>query len=728
MPATATKTASNAGKIWIQSPAIDLIVGCGAWSAPLLLVSYLALSSHVATWAIVFYALALFFNYPHYMATIYRAYHTAEDFQKYRIFTVHITGLLLLTALLSHFYVRMLPWIFTLYLTASPWHYSGQNYGLFMMFARRAGASPSGRERWSLYSVFLLTYAILFLNLHAGPSTDQLFVSLNLPILFVRWATIALTFVCIGLSAYGLNALRRQIGPKAMLPSVTLLSTQFLWFLIPSLLAASGRLVLPQSRYSTGVLAVMHSAQYLWITSYYAKREATTATAKWRPVAYFAVLIAGGIALFIPGPWLASYAFHFDFTSSFLIFTALVNLHHFILDGAIWKLRDGRIAGLLLNAPAKFAKAAGDTSGALLRFSRWTIGPSTGALALRVGMICGLVGLAVLDQTRFVLGMSVEHPTRLQRAASLNPYDASVQLRIAKDAAGAGDKDAALLAFKNAQSARPNDTSIRDQYLRFLLAQQMYPEAFQLTTEWLARTPNDADLLVNRGILANYVGNSEAAHASWEQALKVDPRQWNAHLYLAELLQSEGKPAEALQHFRVYFDSVASLKPANRPTADVVVGALIHMAGCMSDTGDQFHAIRSYDTAERIARESGDKRLQSLVASSAADFRDKHGSFSEALRLFQQALRIDSSIPSAELEARDLISYAELLREHHLENLAYACLLRAHLLMEGNQGVPEFARVENSLKELEKTSDAKQIAEVQHDPDRVLAQALNLLN
>ena len=32
------------------------------------------------------------------MSTIYRAYHNESDFQKYRIFTVHITGLVLLTA------------------------------------------------------------------------------------------------------------------------------------------------------------------------------------------------------------------------------------------------------------------------------------------------------------------------------------------------------------------------------------------------------------------------------------------------------------------------------------------------------------------------------------------------------------------------------------------------------------------------------------------------------
>ena len=64
------------------------------------------MASSTRAWSLAFYALALFFNYPHYMATIYRAYHRAEDFEKYRIFTVHTTALIVLTLLLSHFWVR----------------------------------------------------------------------------------------------------------------------------------------------------------------------------------------------------------------------------------------------------------------------------------------------------------------------------------------------------------------------------------------------------------------------------------------------------------------------------------------------------------------------------------------------------------------------------------------------------------------------------------------------
>ena len=80
------------------------------------------------------------------------------------------------------------------------------------------------------------------------------------------------------------------------------------------------------------------------------EREARAAgDTHWKFSRYLVILIAGGIALFIPGPWIVSRVFHADFTASFLTFTALVNIHHFILDGAIWKLRDSRIAAVLLD-------------------------------------------------------------------------------------------------------------------------------------------------------------------------------------------------------------------------------------------------------------------------------------------------------------------------------------------------------------------------------------------
>ena len=156
----------------------------------------------------------------------------------------------------------------------SPWHYSGQNYGLFMMFARRGGASLPLLRATALYSAFLISYLILLLSFLTGPSNDPLFVSPGIPERISSVAVLVLGAAFVGCSVYGWSGLAEQVGWRRLLPAVTLFSTQFLWFLLPTVLSLAEGLRVPQSRYSSGVLAVMHSAQYLWITSYYARREA----------------------------------------------------------------------------------------------------------------------------------------------------------------------------------------------------------------------------------------------------------------------------------------------------------------------------------------------------------------------------------------------------------------------------------------------------------------------
>jgi len=111
---------SPSGGPWIYNPWIDLIVGCGAWSAPLLLLAGYTAHFTPATWSFGFYFLALLFNYPHFMATIYRAYHSYDEFTKYRFFTVHVALLLAVTGIVAHLWYPLLPWIFTLYICWSP--------------------------------------------------------------------------------------------------------------------------------------------------------------------------------------------------------------------------------------------------------------------------------------------------------------------------------------------------------------------------------------------------------------------------------------------------------------------------------------------------------------------------------------------------------------------------------------------------------------------------------
>ena len=715
---------------WIYNPWLDLIVGCGAWSAPLLLLSYFSLASNARTWSVAFYVLALFFNYPHYMATIYRAYHRSEDFQKYRIFTVHTTALIVLTLLLSHFWLRLLPWIFTIYLTWSPWHYSGQNYGLFMMFARRAGADPDKATRRALHGAFVVSYLILFLGFHTGPSTDPLFLSLGIPAVVSRWEQIILCVAFVGLSVFGLRNLSRATGWRRLIPSLTLFSSQFLWFLLPAAISLIKGIEIPQNRYSSGVLAVMHAAQYLWITSYYARREAAGETAakagrNWRPLAYFGVLVVGGIALFVPGPWLASRAFHHDFTSSFLIFTALVNIHHFILDGAIWKLRDGRIASLLLNSRERISDAASEAGGHFAAAGRWLVGSTVGARSLRVGTALLLLVWGTVDQARYYLALCTDDLHHLRQAESLDSFDSSLQMRLAHRAMEDGQTQQAEAAWRRAMQANPSDPAARQALLRFLIDQNRFDEAVTLTDASLKYAPKDANLLVDRGFLAQRSGHVDQALASWNAALAADPGQSMAHLFIADELDREGKAQDAASHYNAFLEKVARQGPQDRPAPDRIIAIVLRMADCQERSSQTERAIQSYHLAEKLAVQTRQGKLESVADVNEAALQAKAGKLTDALQLYQHALQLDKAAGDDNATAQDWFAYGHFLDEAGFPaRLAYACIVKSEMI---SQSLPKPA-VPDSLaarKEMEKRLGPDALA-VRRDPELVLQEALAL--
>ena len=570
---------------WLYNPWIDLIVGCAAWSAPLLVLSGRSLETDARSWSVVFYALALVFNYPHYMATVYRAYHTRSEFARYRIFTLHLTALLAIVGIASHVWSAIVPWIFTLYVTWSPWHYTGQNFGLLMMYARRNGAAPTTLERRALYVSFLSSYLLLFIGFHTGPSADPLIRSLGIPLLFSELARIALLVFFVLPGFFGLARLSLRVPASAMLAPLTLFATQFMWFVAPALIEWVTDIKLSQARYSSGVLAIMHSAQYLWVTSYYARREAETeSNGAWRPWAYAGTLVAGGIALFVPGPWLASYVFRSDFTTSVLVFTAIVNIHHFILDGAIWKLRDTRIAALLIDSQRRAASGAVETGRVMQGIAAWLVSRQSTARFVRAGALAALVAWAALDQARYVFATSDDSLPALERAASLNPYDA------------------ALLGRRE----------------RLLVASGRQQEAYDLYTAYLANRPADADALARLGVLAFEMGRHDEAVARWQAALAANPAQPAARRFLAQVwsnsaekFESEGRSQEAAQAYREALTLDQGLFDATTEGADWFnYGQLLRklgadprlVAGCFIHAG-RLLAVASDTRLDEVRRE-----------------------------------------------------------------------------------------------------------------------------
>jgi hypothetical protein len=359
----------------LVGPAADLLLGCGLLYALL----FFGLSSVgdgmrlLPLWLLP--TLLVLVSLPHYGATLVRVYEHRFDRRRYAIFAVWATLAVAVVFVVSLYDAAVGSIFLTVYLTWSPWHYSGQNYGLASMFLGRRGIALQPRQKRWLQATFTLSYALVFLSFHRadGPGVPQFSAALGggTAVAFRPLGipdAVAVPAFAVLLAAYAValavsaRSLLRMAPASALLPAAALVFTQALWFSLPTLFRSAGiRTGLAPVDLYPGVpdwMALAHAAQYLWVTSYYAR------AVSWRPRAtYYAKVLVAGIGiwsfpllLFSPdlfGPRASGAAL------VMLIATA-VNIHHFILDGAIWKLRDGRIANVLLRAvPAEADTAPG---------------------------------------------------------------------------------------------------------------------------------------------------------------------------------------------------------------------------------------------------------------------------------------------------------------------------------------------------------------------------------
>lgn len=718
---------------WIYKPWLDLIVGCGAWSAPLLLATAWLSPAHTHAWVVGFYFLAIVFNYPHFMATVYRAYRTREQFEKYKFFTLHLTLLLAITGVLLHTSYRLLPWVFTLYICWSPWHYAGQNYGLMKMFVNRSGeAMTRNQGRW-LRAAFIASYLMLLASFETGGSSDPLILSLGLLAKFTIPLRIALGGAFAYCAWFSAHDLIVRSGFRRMIAPLTLLLTQFLWFVLPTLLELRANSI-PQTRYSSGILAVLHSTQYLWITSYYHQRDArATGQSNWRLAGYFVTLIAGGIALFIPGPWLVSYIFHYDFTTSFLIFTALVNIHHFLLDGAIWKLRDSRVSSVLI-APSESAAGHASKASAQPSKSESKSAPSLkprrayGFLstpAFRIAVV-GLIFLwGAADQVRFALATSDRSLPSLLRAAAMNPYDSMVLTRVGSAEESAGQGGNAIDALLRAAALNPHSAALQQACAQAMIADGRYSDAYAWYKKMLQAAPNDSNSLINYGLLAAQLGHPrEESIDAWKRAIAADPGQVDAHLYLAEAYDQGGDAASAVPQWHAYFHFSAA-EPASQSTLQQRIAAAVQMADDEARLGQASAAQTDYSDAASLAEAGGDAKLESVALAHLADLQEKAGNISAAAASHQRGLALDAKTKDLQGEAFDWFNYGQFLRRHALpENLAYACLVRAEDLLTG-QGGKELQTVQAARREMEAHFRQKP-GDVHKDLARLLASAESL--
>jgi hypothetical protein len=325
---------------FLFSPALDLLFfGPGA---TLLVAGVLmalprmgAAGSELATTLTI--SLVLLFVGPHYAATYRRAYGSSAVVRAHPWVTLAAPPVLMVAAIAA---IRHPTTVgvayFALYVGWSGYHYSGQSRGLAMLYPLRQGARLDSKEKWMmalpLYVSWILSILGLFrlatpVRTPAHELVRRAYVGPPLAgwVEVVGFATLAVSFAGVAWVARG----RIRRGVPLPWPFYAVLSAQVLWFTIGFF----------EPLFNITLVPVFHSLQYLALTSWHAchgKGE----VGKRHFVSYVIVVLILGLAI-NPG------VFHLygdlDAAKALVVtaaITSFVNLHHFLLDGRIWRLRE----------------------------------------------------------------------------------------------------------------------------------------------------------------------------------------------------------------------------------------------------------------------------------------------------------------------------------------------------------------------------------------------------
>jgi hypothetical protein len=298
--------------------------------------------------------LSLFINYPHFSATIYRLYQSPDNIRQFPVTALAVPVLIVAAVAASVWQADYVaPYFITLFLIWSPFHYSGQTIGITMVYARRAKFDIGRWERFALSTFVYCTFLISFTHAHGTRATNA--YGITIPIIHVpAWFdAIAIAVMCVGAAAFLYFVAAWARKHQRLPPPIILLPafTQFVWFFPAT-----------QSKIFYEFIPMWHSLQYLYIAWAMQIGVRSSAPSGARPVGsilseslrWGVSNYVGGMLLFIALPWMLAWV-NVPFITSAGVVIAAVNIHHFFVDGVIWKLRNVRAASPLLMNIADWA-------------------------------------------------------------------------------------------------------------------------------------------------------------------------------------------------------------------------------------------------------------------------------------------------------------------------------------------------------------------------------------
>ena len=328
------------------SPAIDIVFVCGAFSLLLLLLRQSPFQLQLnMTSSIV---LLVVCNYAHFTSSTVRLYTKAGATARNPFVARGLPFVAVAVTLLAVLFpVGFGKHLMALAVTWSPYHYAAQAFGLALMYSYRSGMTLSAREKRWLWWICMLPFLRALINID-DPSLSRAMGIGGAMWLLPEWLTADGSLVA--------GALRTTVG--LMTPLV---------FALPVLFACVGRsrlpvlalaLLLVNSLWMTAFsffdavvsATVAHSVQYLIIITHtHAKDAARVKDAdgparsnRYHMATFYGLSLGLGIPLFVVMPWVimqggALLGQEWGYAHCYVMVIATLNLHHFIVDGYIWR-------------------------------------------------------------------------------------------------------------------------------------------------------------------------------------------------------------------------------------------------------------------------------------------------------------------------------------------------------------------------------------------------------
>jgi hypothetical protein len=351
---------------FVNAPVDFLVIGLGSILS--FVVLFLVYRGNSILWAgELAFAMQIVINHPHFAATNYRLYHNKDNIMQYP-FTALVIPWLILAAVIGSFYspdyIAII--FYKVFMFWSPYHFSGQTLGITLIYARRAGFFVGKWERFTLSNLIYGTFLFMTARGDMITAATDLFVTVQnidpaqyrevaqyrlglptwVPHVILAWMIVnGVGFLV--LVGKWCGEQRRILPPIVLLPVIT----QIVWF-IPGAFCPSFYLFVP----------MFHSLQYLLIAWSLQLKEkmdlrkitpsvgyVVKETARWSLIN----LVLGAL-LFMAIPYgiyslvMKEYEPKFTYAFVLAIIGAGVQVHHFFVDGVIWKLKKKTVASPLM--------------------------------------------------------------------------------------------------------------------------------------------------------------------------------------------------------------------------------------------------------------------------------------------------------------------------------------------------------------------------------------------